>query len=422
MSLDAPGPSRLGEVARESPETPVIIASILREQGTTGVNTHVLQLLDYLERTGTPSTLLTPFSWARPLTVPVFGVRMALLRLSRPASVVWYRQGHEVFLQQALRRQLRDAGPCVIYAQGPVEARAALRARRGPHQRIVMAVHFQTSQADEWASKKDIEPDGRVFRKIRAYEREVILQLDALVFVTDWARDALVSWLPEAADIPSAVIGNFVSAPPEIDDPEPLGDLATTGALELAKNHRYLLRVLAEAKAAGRPLTLDIYGEGPYRAELEELARSLGVDDQVRLRGFRRDVREQLPRYRAYVHASYVESASIAIIEAMAAGLPIVAGEVGGIPHLCDEGVEARFWPLDDAADAATTLIELLDDEATRRRMGAAAERRFTRDFATDVLAPRLRSFLLTGVPPDADSTPTPADAAPPPRAEVTTA
>ena len=53
----------------------------------------------------------------------------------------------------------------------------------------------------------------------------------------------------------------------------------------------------------------------------------------------------------------------MAIIEAMAAGLPIVAGNIGGISELYDDGVEARFWPLDDAAKATATLIGLLDDQ-----------------------------------------------------------
>ena len=79
------------------------------------------------------------------------------------------------------------------------------------------------------------------------------------------------------------------------------------------------------------------------------------------LRGFRPDVRDFLPRYRAYVHASYSESSSLAIIEAMAAGLPIVAGNIGPFSELCDEGVEARFWPLDDPAQAAASPIGLLD-------------------------------------------------------------
>ena len=59
------------------------------------------------------------------------------------------------------------AGDCVIYAQCPLAARAALRARRGSHQRVVMAVHFRISQADEWVNMKQIRRDGRVFRAIR---------------------------------------------------------------------------------------------------------------------------------------------------------------------------------------------------------------------------------------------------------------
>ena len=166
----------------------------------------------------------------------------------------------------------------------------------------------------------------------------------------------------QAATVPSAVIGNFV-APLEGEPScqEPLGDLVTIGNLDLVKNHRFLLEVLAEAKRAGRSLTLDVFGEGPCRADLLRLTRSLGLEGQVRFRGFRPDVRGFLPGYRAYVHASYSESLPLAIIEAMAAGLPIVAGNTGGICELCDDGVEVRFWSLDDPAQAAATLSDFLD-------------------------------------------------------------
>jgi glycosyltransferase involved in cell wall biosynthesis len=153
--------------------------------------------------------------------------------------------------------------------------------------------------------------------------------------------------------------------------------------------------VVAEAKRAGRVLTLDVLGDGPCRADLERAVRVLNIEEQVRFHGFRNDVRDLLPRYRAYVHASNQETSSLAIMEAMAAGLPIVAGRVGAIPELCDEDVEGRFWPLDDAAQAAATLIELLDSEPDRLKAGRAARERYQRDFATDAVAPRLRSFLL---------------------------
>jgi glycosyltransferase involved in cell wall biosynthesis len=377
-----------------------VIATMHREDGITGVHTHVRQLRRYLDGRGTTATLVTPFSWGRALTVPVFGPRLVLGRFSGSASVAWHRYWHEVFLHMALRRDLAEIGDCIIYAQGPLAARAALRARRGLNQRVIMAVHFRISQADEWADKKQIKRDGPVFRAIRQVEREVIPQVDGLVYVSRWARNALLNWLPEAAAVPYAVIGNFV-APLHLElDPEPLGDLVTIGNLEVVKNHRFMLRVLAEAKRAGRSLTLDVFGEGPCRRDLMQLTRSLGLEEQVRFHGFRRDMREFLPGYRAYVHTSYSESSSLAIIEAMAAGLPIMAGNIGPISELCDDGVEARFWPLDDEAKAAATLIDLLDCEPARAMAAKAASERFHRDFDADVIAPCLLSFLRGTTPP----------------------
>lgn len=394
------GPSRLGNGRLpDKASLPLVIATMHREEGITGVHTHVRQLRQYLEGSAMPVTLVTPFSWSRALTVPVFGPRIVLQRCSGPVGVAWHRHWHEVFLHNALRRRLAEIGDCVIYAQGPPDARAALRARRGPHQRVIMAVHFRISQADEWADKKQIKRDGTVFRAIRQVEQEVLPQVDGLVYVSRWARNALLSWLPEAEAVPYAIIDNFV-APLHLEvGAEPLGDLVTIGNLEVVKNHRFLLRVLAEAKRAGRSFTLDVFGEGPCRRDLLQLTRSLGLEEQVRFYGFRRDVRELLPRYQAYVHASYSESSSLAIIEAMAAGLPIVAGNIGPISELCDDGVEARFWPLDDPARAAAMLIDLLGCEPTRAMAARAASERFHREFDADVTAPYLLSFLLGTTP-----------------------
>ena len=381
---------------RDEASVPLVIATMLRGDGITGVETHIRQLRRYLEECGTASTLVTPFSWARPLTYPVFGLRpLVVERCSRPAGLAWYLHWHEVFLRHALGRRLAETGDCVIDTQDPSAARAALRVRRGLHQRVVMTVHFSISNADLWVDKKQIKRDGTVFRAIRQLEREVIPQVDGLVYVSRWARDALVGWLPEAAAVPSAVIGNFVAPLRAERPPQPLGDLVTVGNLEIAKNHRFLLTVLAEAKHAGRSLTLDIFGEGPCRGDLLRQARSLGLEEQVRLRGFRPDVRELLPGYRVYVHASYTESSSLAIMEAMAAGLPIVAGGIGPIPELCDDGIEARFWPLDDPARAAVLLMDLLDCEPERLKAARAARERFHRDYDTDVVGPKLRSFLM---------------------------
>jgi len=372
----------------------VVIAHIFPD-GTSGVHTHIRELRTYLDRCGITTTVLTPFSWGGPLKYPAFGPRRVIMRISRAAGVIWFQRSHVLFLRNALRRHLASAGDCVIYAQGPLEASAALAARRGIGQRIVMAVHFGASNADEPANTGEIKRDGIVFRMIRRSNRAAITNVDAMVCVSEWARNAILTWLPEAAAVPYAVIGNFIPPPDAVSGGDPVGDLVTTGRLNHEKNQRYLLQVLAEVRRAGRNLTLDIFGDGPCRADLELLASSLGLHDQVRFHGFRTDVRELLPGYRAYIHASKQETSSLAIMEAMAAGLPILAGRVGALPELYDDGVEGRFWPLDDPAEAAATLVDFLDSEPQRAKAGCAAHERFRREFSAEVVAPRLRDFLL---------------------------
>lgn len=397
MRYDDDGPSHSPDRRPlDEPSLPLALATILRGDGITGVDTHIRQVRRFLEDCGQASTLVTPFSRGRLLAYPVFGLRpLVLERISRPASVAWYLYWHEVFLRNALSRHLAKAGDCVVYAQDPFAARAALRARRGPHQRVVMAVHLRISMADEWADKKQISSGGTVFRAIRQVERTVIPRVDGLVFVSKWGRDALVNWLPEAAAVPYAVIGNFVAPWPARPDQEPIADLVTIGNLDLVKNHRFLLAVLAEAGRAGRSFSLDIFGDGACRKDLMRQVSSLGLEGQVRFRGFRPDVRDYLPGYRVYVHASYSESLPLAIIEAMAGGLPIVTADTGGIRELCDDGVEARFWPLDDPAQAADMLIGLLDNEPARLKTARAARERFRREHDAAVVGPELRSFLL---------------------------
>jgi glycosyltransferase involved in cell wall biosynthesis len=390
--------------ARAERDLPILVVSLARAEGITGVHTHVRQLREFLGRSGEAAEQVTPHSWAAgsPLRQLVlgaaFGARLALEPVWGQAHVWWYRRSHESFLRRALSRRLAGLGPCVIYAQCPPSAHAALQARTGPHQRVVLAVHFRISQSDEWADKGLLSRGGRLYRSIRDLERRTLPAVDGLVFVSAWARSALLEWMPEAARVPEVVIPNFVRAVPE-REVAPQGDLVSVGNLEAIKNHRYLLRVLAAARERGLRYTLDVFGEGVERGNLLTLAAELGLEDQVRLWGFRRDVQLVLPGYRAYVHASYSESSSLAIMEAMAAGLPVVSSATGPLPELFDDPEHGRFWPIDDPRRGAEILVELLESEQELRRAGRAARERFRREYDADVVAPRLLSFLRSAAP-----------------------
>ncbi len=382
-----------GRVPSPTASGGVVIATILPPSGSTGVHTHVRQLAAYLASEAIPTTVVTPFDWGGPLAIPAFGPRRAIEAISPSASVAWYRHWHDRFLRAALRERLADRGQTVIYAQCPVAARAALETRQGPHQRVVLAVHFQVSQADEWVHKGLIPRDGATFRGIRKLEEDVLARVDGIVYVSKSAREDLLTWHDDVS-CPWAVVPNFVAAVDAPSPAEPVADLVTVGGLELAKNHRYLLDVLAAARDAGAVLTLDIFGKGTCHRDLLRQVDRLGLGEQVRLRGFQPDVRRRLPGYRAYAHTAFSEVLPLAIIEALAAGLPVLAGAVGGIPELFDDGVEGRVWPLDDPDAAARAAIDLLADAAALSSTSRAAKRRFEDRFDAALVGPRLVEFL----------------------------
>jgi glycosyltransferase involved in cell wall biosynthesis len=330
------------------------------------------------------------------LLPPTFAARSVIRPVSRPASVWWYREGHAHFLRRALRDRLaHGTGREVVYAQCPVSARAALEVC--VHQPVVMVAHFNISQADEWAGKGEIPTNGAMFRSIRSFEERVLGRLDAIVHVSAFTRNALEDRIPALRDVPTVVIPNSVAMTSTPDAPTAtgiVGDLITVGTLEPRKNHAYLLEVLHVASLRGHRYTLTIVGDGPERQRLESTVRRLGLADQVTFQGYRADARALMAGHRMYCHTATMESFGIVLVEAMAEGLPVLAGAVGGIPEVFRAGREGAFWPLDDASAAADVLVGLMEDTDLRRRLAAAGRAHARAEFSADALGRQLLAFL----------------------------
>ncbi|MFC7491310.1 MULTISPECIES: glycosyltransferase family 4 protein [unclassified Knoellia] len=370
----------------------VVIATLLRRDGATGVQSHIRDLLESGQGLGRQVSLVTPFDARSRLLTPVFALRHLLHPLSGSAGVWWYRQWHRHYLEAALRTHLRQAvGRRTIYAQDPVSAEAALHARTT--ERVVLVVHFNVSQADEWADKGEIARGGRLYDTIHRQEQRVLPAVDGLVFVSTFMREAVRSRLPEVGSVPSVVAPNFV----RVTAPAgglPDRDLVSLGSLEPRKNQGFLLEVLASAARRGHRYTLTVVGDGPDRPALVRQARSLGVGDLVEFAGFSADPRAQLRRHRVYCHAARMESFGIALIEAMAEGLPVVAAPVGGIPEIIRPGVNGELWPLDDAERAADVLVGLLSDVDRLTALGRAAHEDARTRFSDTQVVPELLAFL----------------------------
>jgi glycosyltransferase involved in cell wall biosynthesis len=137
-----------------------------------------------------------------------------------------------------------------------------------------------------------------------------------------------------------------------------------------------LLRALARLNDPS--VSVDIAGDGPDRHRLEHLARIEGVADRVRFHGFtERTALASLYRHAdIFVLTSLAESCSMALLDAMAAGLPVVATAVGGTPELVAHGVNGLLVRPQDADDLAGSLGTLTRDGAQRLRMGMLGRER----------------------------------------------
>jgi len=373
---------------------PILIATLLNPAGPTGVQTHFRTFLSYLAGAGQPGILITPYSAPRGLVYPLFAVRKLIDPFSATASVRWYRFWHAYLLEFALARRLASGEPGVIYAQCPLSARAALRARRAPSQRVVMVVHFNVSQADEWAAMRGIDPQGELARSIRALEAEVLPQLDGIVYVSRYMKSRLEERLPQLERVPSAVIPNFSRRPTAAGATALEAELISVGTLEPRKNQAFLIEVLAEIRRRNVPCSLALVGDGADRPMLEALARRLNVEDRVRFLGQHPDAIDLMRGARLYVHAARMENMPLALIEALACGLPILAPAVGGIVDVFEEGVQGRFWDIADVHGAASLVVQLLQDEAERARLAANALTRFAAVFDSAACGARLHAFL----------------------------
>jgi glycosyltransferase involved in cell wall biosynthesis len=151
------------------------------------------------------------------------------------------------------------------------------------------------------------------------------------------------------------------------------------GRLVPAKAPEVFLRALALAAARVPALRGLVVGDGPLRSELETEARRLGLEGRVVFAGVRQDVPELLPGLDALAFSSVREGLSMAMLEAMAAGVPVIATDVGGTPELITHGVTGLLVPPGRPESLADALVALLEDAA-----GAAAIRQAARRCVED--------------------------------------
>jgi len=147
------------------------------------------------------------------------------------------------------------------------------------------------------------------------------------------------------------------------------------------KNHQTLLEAFAQGPARNPHAKLLLAGDGHLREQVEAQVRALGLSAQVQLLGRRDDIPQLLAASDVFALASLWEGNPLSVMEAMAAGLPVVVTAVGGVPELVADQKQGLVVPAGDAAAFSTALLHMATDPAMRRAMGIAAAKRALTEF-----------------------------------------
>jgi len=170
----------------------------------------------------------------------------------------------------------------------------------------------------------------------------------------------------------------------ELGLPPSVPIVGTVGELSPVKGHKYLLKAAAIVLKGSPHVKFLIVGDGHLRKNLESQCKELGIEQSVILLGFRNDVAELLKIMNIFTLTSISEGLSLAILEAMAAGKPVVATDVGGNSEIIVDDETGFLVPPRNPDAIASKIMLLLENEEIARDMGKRAQKRVEERFSLE--------------------------------------
>jgi glycosyltransferase involved in cell wall biosynthesis len=160
--------------------------------------------------------------------------------------------------------------------------------------------------------------------------------------------------------------------------------VGTVGRLDSIKNLPMLVRSVAAAREKIGTLRGLVVGDGPVFAEIRSLIEQIGLCERIQLTGFRDDARKLIQCMDLFVLCSFSEGTSMALLEAIAAGIPVTVTDVGGNPEIVIKDTTGWIVPSNAVGALTDAIVESADNEQKRLRFAAAGKRRFKECFSFD--------------------------------------
>lgn len=229
------------------------------------------------------------------------------------------------------------------------------------------------------------------------------LPLDRVIAVSEDSRKAAlaagrirpqdVETLPNGIDTGLFEVEVDVAAiKRELGITEGIPVLGIVARLSWEKDHKTLLDAMARLNSSGTRAFLVVVGGGPMEKELKDHMEEIGITESVFFLGERSDVPRLLQVFDVFVLSSTTEGLSLTLLEAMAAGLPVVATDVGGNSEVVVEGETGNLIGPGDSAAMADTLAKLIGNEDRVRSMGERGRERVNEKFSLKAMVRRYES------------------------------
>lgn len=152
------------------------------------------------------------------------------------------------------------------------------------------------------------------------------------------------------------------------------------------KGHRYVIEAAPTILNSFPDAHFIFFGQGPLREELQRLCREARISDKVYFAGFRKDLKKLLPCLDLVLHPATMEGLGVALLEAAARGVPIVASRVGGIPEIVHHGRNGYLVPATDAVALAQATVALLKNPSQARQFGQAGREIVRTEFSIEAM------------------------------------
>lgn len=273
----------------------------------------------------------------------------------------------------------------------------------------VATVGMLTAQAWQIPWSVTLHGPDEFFDQEAFYLRQKIESASFVICISDFCRSQVLRIAPNLDDSRLEVVRLGVDCTAlqpsgAASNPSEPMHLACTGRMVAAKGHRILLEAIAALAQDKIEVTCTLIGDGPERPTLEALSRQLGISNQIHFLGAmaHQATLAEVAKADVFVLASFAEGLPVALMEAMALGVPCISTTIAAIPELIQSGQNGLLVPPANSAALAAALRQLASNRQLRLQLGQearkTAERNYNLAANLDLLATVWSRRLRTGL------------------------